>query len=600
MADRKSTTKSHCYETCRYSLCEECILKHSTDVATKYRNLGASPDMFDGYRSQCILHAGKILWSWCLTCLLPVCQECLTYYIHESHEIVDIETEYRLRKGQSKISYIITSIRGDILPRCDAMNEQRSKEFFALSLKNIRYQICQPEKSKNIIDVALKINLSLLRICQRTIAKQKEILHHFIKSMELVSDEERAFERPVSYLKALKKVSFVYDKDYLDPSVKLETKLTSNFPEDDTSIKIIVFKSHFSPMQFPEDWLKRNEYTNDPPCFCEACRYSVFEAREVMHFWNALDTDYHDIGTCLDCFEEFHVQCKAHPETEALIRWCRVCKLLVCPECVIDKKHKKHEIVDIESEYRLQRKQIILLLSSFIADDLLPKCHAMEKQSIKKIYFFSRENLELQKAFLVEKLKNINNVALKRKLHDIRQNQLTFLKQSEILLHFIKSLEIVLDEERAFETPRSFLVALKEYYGIKSREISIFEENIIQGIFQNYFLSMDCGACLELISEEELIRKPTHISPYTKKKIWVNSSGTLYVHDFSFKYQKYEPIKDVCRSENGVFTVRKSKQPMYIDMNGNLKLYSLLTNFTSTLPLKRRMDYIMYLLFTSQ
>lgn len=162
----------------------------------------------------------------------------------------------------------------------------------------------------------------------------------------------------------------------------------------------------------------------------------------------------------------------------------------------------------------------------------------------------------MQKAFLVEKLKNINNVALKRKLHDLRQNQLTFLKQSEILLHFIKSLEIVLDEERAFETPRSFLVALKEYYGIKSREISIFEENIIQGIFQNYFLSMDCGARLELISEEELIRKPTHISPYTKKKIWVNSSGTLYVHDFSFKYQKYEPIKDVC--ENGYILAKRS------------------------------------------
>lgn len=383
------------------------------------------------------------------------------------------------------------------------------QEVVALTLKNIRYQICHPKKSKNIINVALKIKLSLLRICKRTVAKQKEILHHFIKSLEFVSDDDKAVKMPLRYLRALKKVSFVYDKDYLDPSVKLETKLISKFPEDDTSIEVMIFKRHFSPMQLPEDWRKRNEYTSDPPCFCEACRYSVFEAREVMHFWNAPDTDYHDIRTFLDCFEEFHDQCKAHPKTEALIRWCRVCKLLVCPECVIDKKHKKHEIVDIESEYRQQRKQTILLLSSF----LLPKCHTMENQVIKKVEFFSRENLKYQKAFLAEKLKNIDNVAMKIKLNDLRQSQLKVLNQSENLLHFIKSLEIVLAEERAFETPRSFLVALKEYNGVQPREISIFEENIIQGIFQNYFISMDCRARLKLISEDKLRRKtrrPTH------------------------------------------------------------------------------------------
>lgn len=127
MADRKSMIKSHSYETCGYSLCEECILKHSTDVSTKYRTIEASPDMFGGYRSKCILHAGKILWSCCLTCLLPVCQECLTDDIHKSHEIVDIETEYRRQKEQSKISYIITSIRDDTLPRRLAMNEQISR-----------------------------------------------------------------------------------------------------------------------------------------------------------------------------------------------------------------------------------------------------------------------------------------------------------------------------------------------------------------------------------------------------------------------------------------------------------------------------------------
>lgn len=117
----------------------------------------------------------------------------------------------------------------------------------------------------------------------------------------------------------------------------------------------------------------------------------------------------------------------------------------------------------------------------------------MKKQVNKKKEFFSRENLKYQKAFLAEKLKNIINVALKSKMNDLRQSQRTVLKQSENLLHFIKSLEIVLDEERAFQTPVSFLVALKKYYVIQpvkleTKLISRFsEENIEKGMCQNYF-----------------------------------------------------------------------------------------------------------------
>lgn len=71
--------------------------------------------------------------------------------------------------------------------------------------------------------------------------KQKEILIHFIKSLESVFDDEKVCERPVSYLKTLKKVSFVYDMDYLDASVKLETKMNCKFSEDD--IEVMIFKS---------------------------------------------------------------------------------------------------------------------------------------------------------------------------------------------------------------------------------------------------------------------------------------------------------------------------------------------------------------------
>lgn len=129
-----------------------------------------------------------------------------------------------------------------------------------------------------------------------------------------------------------------------------------------------------------------------------------------------------------------------------------------------DKKHKKHEIVDIESEYRLQTKQTILSSNacSFITNYLLPECLDMKKQVDKKKDFFSRENLKYQSAFLAEKLKNIINVALKSKLNDLSQSQRTVLKQNGNLLRFIKSLEMVFDEERSFETPVSFLVVLKK------------------------------------------------------------------------------------------------------------------------------------------
>lgn len=569
MADlRKSKIKFHSCEACRYSMCEERKLKHSTDDVTKHHSINVNPDVFVGYRGQCKVHAGKILWSWCLTCLLPVCQACVTDDTHERHKIVDIVTEYRHRKEQTK--NLITFIRDDFLQSCK-INEQKSSQFFTILLKNISYELCQPEKLKNIIDVAFKIKLPFLRLGQRTIMKQKEILIHFIKSLELVSDDEKVVERPVSYLKTLKKVSFVYDRDYLDPSVKLETKLNSNFSEDD--IEVMIFKSQFSPMKFPKHWIQRNKYTN-----------------EMVQFWNAPDSDIHDtctsIRTCQDC--------KTQPQIEALIRWCRVCKLLICPECVTDKKHKKHEIVDIESEYRLQKKQTILSSNacSFITNYLLPECLDMKKQVDKKKDFFSRENLKYQSAFLAEKLKNIINVALKSKLNDLSQSQRTVLKQNGNLLRFIKSLEMVFDEERSFETPVSFLVVLKKYHVIQpvkleTKLISRFsEENIIKGMCQNYFLPMDFGA--RLISEEELhvFGRPLHISPYTKTRIWLNSFEALYMHNFAFKYQKYDPIKGVCRSENGVHTVKKPKQLIYIDMDGNLKSYSLLAYSTSTLSLK--------------
>lgn len=592
MADlKKSKIKSHSCEACRYSMCGDCNLTHSTDDVTKHHGIHANPDVFIGYRGQCnvTMHAGKILWSWCLTCLLPVCQRCVTDDIHDSHKIVDIVTEYRHRKEQTKKS--ITSIRDDFLQRCLAMYEQKSSLFFTILLKNISYEKCQPEKLKNIINVALKVKLPFLRLGQRTIMKQREILIHFIKSLESVFDDEKVCERPVSYLKTLKKVSFVYDRDYLDPSVKLETKMDCKFSEDD--IEVMIFKSQFSPMQFPKHWMKRNKYTNE----------------EGMQFLNALDTDFHETRsrTCQDCLKEFPGQWETQPEIEVLLRWCRACKHLVCPQCVTTKKHKKHEIVDIESEYRLQRKQTILSSNtcSFITNYLLPKCRDMEKQVNKKKEFFSRENLKYQNAFLAEKLKNIINVALKSKMNDLRQSQITVFKQSENLLHFIKSLEIVLDEERAFQTPVSFLVALKKYHVIQpvkleTKLISRFsEENIEKGMCQNYFLPMDFGA--RLISEEELhvSGRPTHISPCTEKKIWVSSSGTLYVHNFSFKYQKYDPIKDICISENGVHTVRKSKQPIYIDINGDLKSCSLLTNFTSALPLKRSDEWVISCIYCS-
>lgn len=119
----------------------------------------------------------------------------------------------------------------------------------------------------------------------------------------------------------------------------------------------------------------------------------------------------------------------------------------------------------------------------------------MKKQVHKKKEFFSRENLKYQNDFLAEKLKNIINVALKSKMNDLRQSQRTVLKQSENLLHFIKSLEIVLDEERAFQTPVSFLVALKKYHVIQpvkleTKLISRFsEENIEKGTCQKLFFT---------------------------------------------------------------------------------------------------------------
>lgn len=102
---------------------------------------------------------------------------------------------------------------------------------------------------------------------------------------------------------------------------------------------------------------------------------------------------------------------------------------------------------------------------------------------------------------------------------------------------------MVFDEERSFETPVSFLVALKKYHVIQpvkleTKLISRFsEENIIKGMCQNYFLPMDFGA--RLISEEELhgFGRPLHISPYTKTRIWLNSFEALYMHNFAFKYQ---------------------------------------------------------------
>lgn len=59
--------------------------------------------------------------------------------------------------------------------------------------------------------------------------------------MELVFDDEKVYERLVSYFKMLKKVFFVYDRDYLDLFVKLEMKMDCKFFEDD--IEVMIFKS---------------------------------------------------------------------------------------------------------------------------------------------------------------------------------------------------------------------------------------------------------------------------------------------------------------------------------------------------------------------
>lgn len=59
--------------------------------------------------------------------------------------------------------------------------------------------------------------------------------------MELVFDDEKVCERLVSYFKMLKKVFFVYDRDYLDLFVKLEMKMDCKFFEDD--IEVMIFRS---------------------------------------------------------------------------------------------------------------------------------------------------------------------------------------------------------------------------------------------------------------------------------------------------------------------------------------------------------------------
>lgn len=59
--------------------------------------------------------------------------------------------------------------------------------------------------------------------------------------MELVFDDEKVCERLVSYFKMLKKVFFVYDRDYLDLFVKLVMKMNCKFFEDD--IEVMIFKS---------------------------------------------------------------------------------------------------------------------------------------------------------------------------------------------------------------------------------------------------------------------------------------------------------------------------------------------------------------------
>lgn len=70
---------------------------------------------------------------------------------------------------------------------------------------------------------------------------------------------------------------------------------------------------------------------------------------------------------------------------------------------------------------------------------------------------------------------------------------------------------------------------------------------------------MDFGVCFILEEELYVSGRFIYIFFCMEKKIWVSFFGILYVYNFFFKYQKYDLIKDICISENGVYMVRKFK-----------------------------------------
>jgi len=153
-------------------------------------------------------------------------------------------------------------------------------------------------------------------------------------------------------------------------------------------------------------------------CKCVECDENYCQKHSDFHERSRATCDHHlinivDILESQQSYDILHRRhyCMTHPK-ELVNLYCTECEKAVCPRCAIG-NHKSHDVTSIEEVY----------------EHIKVKMDELKKKTESKIYNLKQSIVKIKNA---ERESDVESLAAKRKIQDMTERCINFLKEREI------------------------------------------------------------------------------------------------------------------------------------------------------------------------
>ena len=198
-------TEYHC-RTCGQNLCPPCKWTHTISLDTKDHNVTIYREKFNFLykREMCITHPDQVYEKYCETCEFPVCFSCEE---NRQHQLQNIRSVYEDKLKQNKEDLI--NMRSYTLYYVNRLKFDLNRDITTCQKEMFPHKAKQMLHKAQILKYSMDTILSngiYLKHSHRCLVQIKRLKEHITKIRRYEELYEQSANRPVRFLRFLKKV----------------------------------------------------------------------------------------------------------------------------------------------------------------------------------------------------------------------------------------------------------------------------------------------------------------------------------------------------------------------------------------------------------